>query len=339
MQIPDDIRRCVVFLYASGTTGRRPVGTGFIVSMRLSDVSPRHAYLVTAKHIVEGVHRTGKKLCARVNGRGPMEMALWAETQREQERREKAGEETDILRVFEDLRVKPPESVLTLANAIAEHEPSIVEGAQFVDLGAVGNWIFHEDPNVDAAVLDWQPSWTLDLWPFPLKHAANPALIAREGIGLGEDAFAVGLFSRHVGEPRNIPIVRIGNIVAFPEERVATGTGLQEAYLVELRSIGGLSGSPVFTYLGGLRREFPIGGEVTMTTRAGAIYLLGIVHGHWNLASEEQVDAVRDPLDGGERVNMGIAIVVPIARLLEILDYPEVRAARETAQNSGAAPA
>jgi hypothetical protein len=34
----------------------------------------------------------------------------------------------------------------------------------------------------------------------------------------------------------------------------------------------------------------------------------------------------------GERVNMGIAIVVPITRLLEILDYSQVRAEREKAQ-------
>ncbi len=259
-------------------------------------------------------------------------MAMWSEAGAELERREKAGEKKDILRVFEDLRAMPTEPVLTLAEAITKHEPSIAEGAQFVDLGGADNWILHEDPNVDAAVLDWQPLSTVDVWEFPLKEAVTPALIAREGIGLGDDVFVVGLFSRRAGQARNIPIIRVGNIVAMPEEPIETGTGLQEAYLVELLSIGGLSGSPLFTYLGGIRREFPIGGEITLTTRAGAIHLLGLVHGHWNLASEERVDAVSDPLDGGEPVNMGIAIVVPIARLLEILDYPEGRAAREKAQ-------
>jgi hypothetical protein len=259
-------------------------------------------------------------------------MALWAEAWSELKRLEKSGEKTDILRVFEDLRARPPESVLTLAEAIAKREPSIAEGAQFFDLGGADNWIFHEDPNVDVAVLDWQLPSTVDVWAFPLKEAVTPALIAREGIGLGDDVFVVGLFSRRAGQARNIPIIRVGNIAAMPEEPIETGTGLQETYLVELLSIGGLSGSPVFTYLGGIRREFPIGGEITLTTRAGAIHLLGLIHGHWNLASEERVDAVRDALDGGERVNMGIAIVVPIARLLEILDYPEARTAREKAQ-------
>jgi hypothetical protein len=334
VQIPDDIRRCVVFLYASGAAGRRPVGTGFFVSMYLPEAprSARGTYLVTAKHIVEGVHRTGEALYARVNGRGPEEMALWAEALYEQDRREKAGEKRDIIHVFEELRANPPESVLRLAEAMARQEPSIAEGAQFVDLGGADKWIFHENPNVDVAAFHWQPPSTLDVWPFPLKEAVTPALIAREGIGLGDELFAVGLFSRRAGQARNIPIIRVGNIVAMPEEPIKTGTGLQEAYLVELLSIGGLSGSPVFTYLGGIRREFPTGGEISLTTRAGAIHLLGLVHGHWDLASGEHVDAARDSLDGGEHVNMGIAIVVPVTRLLEILNYPAVRDAREQAK-------
>ena len=35
-----------------------------------------------------------------------------------------------------------------------------------------------------------------------------------------------------------------------------------------------MSGSPVFVYLGGVRRHFPFGGELTLTQYAGAIHLL-----------------------------------------------------------------
>jgi len=88
-------------------------------------------------------------------------------------------------------------------------------------------------------------------------------------------------------------------------------------------------GSPIFTYLSGVRSENQPGGGIAAHYRAGAVHLLGLVHGHWNLASEDRVDLVDDALDGGERVNMGIAIVVPITRVLEILSYPKLRAARE----------
>ncbi|MDP9205829.1 MAG: hypothetical protein M3P12_10290 [Gemmatimonadota bacterium] len=129
---------------------------------------------------------------------------------------------------------------------------------------------------------------------------------------------------RHHGEHRVVV-----SLLVAPDQRAHI---LPEAYLVELHSIGGLSGSPAFLYLGGVRRHFPYGGELTLTQYAGAIYLLGLVHGHWDLGVQEELDTVQDALDRDERINMGIAIVVPIARVLEILDYPEVRDAREKAQ-------
>jgi hypothetical protein len=328
VQIPNAMLRCVVFLYESGADGkRRLVGTAFVVSMYLPGVprTEQGTYLLTAKHIVETVHRAGKQLYARVNSRGPLEMALWAEALYEQERREKAGDKIDIIRVFDELRANPPESVVLLAEAMSKQQPSVVEGVKFVNLGGPENWIFHENPIVDAAVLPWQPAATVDVWPFPIKDSVTPELIAREGIGPGEDVFVVGLFSPRAGQTRNIPIIRVGNIAAMPDEPIETATGRQEAYLVELLSIGGLSGSPVFTYLGGIRREPSKDEKISVTARAGAIYLLGLMNGHWGIGSA-QVDAVQDALDGGDRVNMGIAIVVPIARLLEILDYPRARA-------------
>jgi hypothetical protein len=129
--------------------------------------------MVTAKHIVEGVYRAGGTLYARVNGRGPIELAAWAEAESELLRRERAGEKTDIGRIFEELRTSPPESVLALSKMIAQREPSIVQGAQFEDLGGVDNWIFHEDPNVDMAVLDWRPSATVDVIPFALSRSSD----------------------------------------------------------------------------------------------------------------------------------------------------------------------
>jgi len=162
----------------------------------------------------------------------------------------------------------------------------------------------------------------------------TPALIEREGIGLGDDVFVVGLFSRRAGQARNIPIIRVGNIVAMPEEPIKTATGLQDAYLIELLSIGGLSGSPVFTYLGGIRRDSPVDREITVTARAGAIHLLGLVHGHWDLAPDEQVDAVRDALDGGGAREHGHCHRRADRTVLEILDYPEVRTARQNSQKS-----
>jgi hypothetical protein len=66
-----------------------------------------------------------------------------------------------------------------------------------------------------------------------------------EQIGIGNEVAFAGLFVNHHGKKRNEPIVRFGNICGIPSEPVSTKAGDIEAYLVESRSVGGLSGSPV----------------------------------------------------------------------------------------------
>lgn len=62
----------------------------------------------------------------------------------------------------------------------------------------------------------------------------------------GDEISTVGLYNREVGEDRNVPIIRIGNIARLPGEALRSRSGEIRAYLIETRSILGLSGSPVF---------------------------------------------------------------------------------------------
>jgi hypothetical protein len=56
---------------------------------------------------------------------------------------------------------------------------------------------------------------------------------------------------QRAGSTRNIPIVRTGVIAAMPaiDEPFVRKGEEYHAYLAEMRSIGGLSGSPVFVFL------------------------------------------------------------------------------------------
>jgi hypothetical protein len=114
-------------------------------------------------------------------------------------------------------------------------------------------------------------------------------------LNLGAEVFVSGLFRHHYGNRRNIPIVRIGNLAALSEEKISIGSGREiEGYLIEARSIGGLSGSPVF-----LNHE-------------GAP-LVGLIHGHYD-------DQKAAPQNGTiEAVNAGIAIVVPVKNILAVI--------------------
>ena len=140
-------------------------------------------------------------------------------------------------------------------------------------------------------------------------------------VGLGDEVFIVGMFRHHHGTQRNIPIVRVGNLAAFAEEKVSTRSfGLIDAYLIEARSIGGLSGSPVFLNLGVVRY---VGNEIKHSTGGPIQLLFGLIHGHFDVPSTSVDVATTDAEEGlsADRVNTGIAIVVPIDKIVEAIDH------------------
>lgn len=187
-------------------------------------------------------------------------------------------------------------------------------------------WYRHpDDTSVDIGVLPALPDdEEIDWTPIPDQIAATHESVEEHDVSVGDELFLPGLFAPHnVGVGRNVPIVRVGNIAAMPEERVQTRHfGRIEAYLVESRSIGGLSGSPVFVDLRGQRAgKLTVGGQ--------SFLLLGVMQGHWDHYGDlPEYDLASDEDEERRRVNMGIAIVVPIQKVLETLDHPDLLARR-----------
>jgi len=195
------------------------------------------------------------------------------------------------------------------------------DGAKLIQSKLV-DWRFHpSDKSVDVAVLPIPMAQEFDHLFYPSVSFATPEVIKNQGIGIGDEVFLVGLFVHHFGQERNIPILRVGNIAAMPEEKVHTKAGLVDAYLVEARSIGGLSGSPVFVNLSGVRT---VGGNLSVG--GAGFYLLGLMHGHWHVEPESDTVVVDSRK---ESVNMGIAIVIPAQKILEVLNQPEFEEARK----------
>lgn len=115
----------------------------------------------------------------------------------------------------------------------------------------------------------------------------------------------------------------------LPETPVPTEKGLMNAYLVEARSIGEISGSPVFS-----RRTMSLlwNDGVSLPTSAihgltGEVHLTGMMHGHWDI-KESEINQPRLVHDSKRGVNMGIAIVVPIDDIINTLNHPELLAQR-----------
>ncbi len=286
MLIPDDIRKCVVFIglkLNNGTYSER--GTGFFLSRNSGNTSQEFLYLITAKHVIDKIKKTGlKTVCIRV--KLSTGLSQWVETPLDQ-------------------------------------------------------WLYHPtDKTVDVALLRIEPSGNkyFDHRHYPLESCISPEQLISAGIGLGNELSITGLFSKHYGKENLIPIIRVGNIAAMPEERISTEFGEIEGYLIETRSIGGLSGSPIF-----VSREFRTRmqiafveafGEVeeSKQTNVSGYYLLGLIQSHFETVNRYPSQSDDEEMIE-ERNNTGIAVAVPASKILEVINQPIVKDKEQEIEN------
>jgi hypothetical protein len=283
MRVPDTITRCVGFLGAPSADDPEEIvvrGTAFFVSVpsEMRPESRRYEHLVTAQHSLNRV------------GALPLSVRL---------------------------------------NAFTGTSDRV---ATDIPIGDALDWFTHPTDGeqdaltVDVAVLPWKAEHTaFEYSCLPVGMFLTDEIIEEEDeygkhIGIGDEVFITGLFTRVTGRRMNLPILRMGTLAMMPNEPVRTRSGAveidMEAYLIEARSIGGLSGSPVFVRYSmevGLSRE---------------IHLLGLMHGHWDTPPGAIHDAVTDAAmteeEKAEAVNMGIGIVVPAKKIREVLYQPEL---------------
>jgi hypothetical protein len=84
-----------------------------------------------------------------------------------------------------------------------------------------GSWEFPEHDASDIAAIPFPeflgPPETEQL-PIPRRWCLTPEAEERDRVGIGDEIVIVGLFRRHVGSLRNLPIMRGGMIAAMPQE-------------------------------------------------------------------------------------------------------------------------
>ena len=266
MEIADEVRKCVAFIAYRDAHGFRLSGTSFFVAIPfVEDLEGQHfVYLVTAKHLIEGI-------------------------------REKSIDQKVYVRL--NFTNKPADLIGT----------------------SIEQWVYHPtDASVDVAILPWAPPDMIDYLSFPISMALTDERIKTYHIGPGSEVFVTGLFVKHSGDRNNLPIIRVGNIALMPEEPITTKVGLIDAYLIEARSIGGLSGSPVFIPLPEVVAR---DGKIKFLEPAGVIYWLGLIRGHWKLPISS-ADFILDDELNQEAINMGIAVVVPASKVSDVINQP-----------------
>jgi len=155
----------------------------------------------------------------------------------------------------------------------------------------------------------------------------DDAQFGPNGFGVGDEVYIAGLFGFATGTRSNSPILRVGNLAMIPSDRVETRGryGAMEAYLIEARSLGGLSGAPVFVRET-VSLEEPTGPYDRFDQHrpqfhaSGRFYILGIAQGHWDIPASELNNCYPQTAGRSEGINIGIAIVTPARKIKDVLD-------------------
>lgn len=192
-------------------------------------------------------------------------------------------------------------------------------------------WVNH--PNGDdiaAAALTLQPNWAVTALDWSTL-AVTPSRIADLNMGVGDEVFMLGRFISHDNLQLNQSLARFGNIAMMPGDPVEDGRNLLvEAFLVEMRSLSGFSGSPVFVHIGpGTYR----GNGTMMPFYTEAIGLMGIDTGHKAVMTEVRQKREGAKTDLEVPLNTGISIVAPVWRIREVLDADIFKAKRAHPQH------
>lgn len=220
-------------------------------------------------------------------------------------------------------------------------------GSITVEVAEDLQWATHptEAEAVDVAVVPWGLPIGADAGYLQDSMFATDEIIADYKMGCGDEVCVTGLFSKLTGTERNQPIIRIGNVAMMPDEPLPEITigdycGPATVYLVESRSLGGLSGSPVF-----IRQSVRLDTTVPERTARGELtgqnlavygqsrfFFLGSMHGHWKIRADEHNDVhITSVRSNNESLAIGIAIVIPAKKILEILNQDSFRRGREQA--------
>lgn len=147
----------------------------------------------------------------------------------------------------------------------------------------------------------------------------DDAELKSDRVAEGDNIYFIGLLAQFYGTKRNTPVVRRGTLALMTDEDLQTETGPQKAFIAELQSWPGNSGSPVFLTLGGMRNGSMMLGE--------DFKFLGILLG--DFMNKRLFDVAGQHAVINDASNIGISYVVPATKIKEILDSKEARSYRD----------
>lgn len=187
-------------------------------------------------------------------------------------------------------------------------------------------WRFPADSSIDLAVIPFALKDEYDVMRISVTFFFTQDVWKTYRIGPGDKVLTCGYFLHYAGLHQFQPIIREGSLAMVPDDVMPVPIGgSANIYLADLHIIPGNSGSPLF-----LAPAFTIGGYVT-DSKGGVPYgLVGIVSGYMWEDNQLTLHAATD-YETTIHANSGIAMVVPVDQLKELLSSPELQRERDAA--------
>lgn len=235
--------------------------------------------------------------------------------------------------VFEDMRnAGGPAYVRINKGRTGEYDKGIID----VPIPLKAGWLLHPDESVDLAVLPkeiirspHELSELIEMEP----HLAEldkidtyrslllklDTLVSAPSRGFawppleGESVMFIAMTTQFQGEKANLPTVRMGHLALVTDEPIKGAYGRSQYYVIEAQVYPGNSGAPVWV-------------ELVDKERQGGWFTLGVVVYSYPALEELKKVPGRDEA----YYNMGLSLVVPIEKVIEIVNSPEEKARRET---------
>jgi len=174
------------------------------------------------------------------------------------------------------------------------------------------DWFFSSNPNLDLAL------WTVPLgiegnvFLIPTSRFLIPDELDQFDVRIGDDIFMVGRHLGFDGKIKNTPTARFGHLVQYPLEDIEDDKGRKhKSFLVQMPSLPGFSGSPVFLYQNEIEKNAEHG-RVAIGQRPRFWKLLGVNLGHLKAftATYHAGTQARNQYLYAE-INSGINVVIP----------------------------
>lgn len=191
------------------------------------------------------------------------------------------------------------------------------------------DWVHHEDgDDIATCPLNLADPGYYRYTRIHTEMFVTKELIQQQNMGPGDEVFMIGRFVNHEGRQRNTPAVRFGNISMMPWEEIKHPRGFTvESFLVETRSLGGFSGSPVFVYhtpYSPLPASYP--------EREQGTWLLGVDWGHLPITEKvRKSDKTLVDENWVVESNSGQMAVAPAWKLQELIDQEDLAMGRRRA--------